>query len=119
MGTTTNLGLPYMENTDPLANVADAMQSLAEAVDAFLPGKMKFGSTALVFSAAGEAVLTHQLGRVPLGAFASQRAGGAGTALLVAPKNGSYTATQLTLVARNGAAAYTGGTLNIDWLVIG
>jgi hypothetical protein len=34
MGTTANLGLPYPENTDPLANMAAAVQALASAVDA-------------------------------------------------------------------------------------
>lgn len=33
MGTTANLGLPYPENTDPLANVAAAIQALAAAID--------------------------------------------------------------------------------------
>lgn len=33
MGNTANLALPYPENTDPLANVAAAIQALANAID--------------------------------------------------------------------------------------
>lgn len=33
MGATPNLGLPYPENTDPLANMAAAIQALASAID--------------------------------------------------------------------------------------
>lgn len=33
MGNTANLSLPYPENTDPLANMAAAIQALANAID--------------------------------------------------------------------------------------
>lgn len=118
MGSTANLGLPYPDNTDPLANVAAAIQSLANMLDTLIPGKIKRGSDSLVFNASGEATLTHNMTAIPTTILCAQRAGGAGTALLVEPKAGTYTATQVTLVARNGANAYTGGTLTIDWIAI-
>jgi hypothetical protein len=38
MGSTATLGLPYPENTDPLADMAAAIQALANAVDGFVGG---------------------------------------------------------------------------------
>lgn len=43
MGNTANLALPYPDNTDPLANAAAAIQSLAEAIDAMDTGWVATG----------------------------------------------------------------------------
>lgn len=53
MGNTANLLLPYMENTDPLANVAAAQKALADAIDA------KLGTTPAAFASALTAVTTN------------------------------------------------------------
>lgn len=53
MGNTTNLGLPYPANTDPVANTAAALQSLAEAIET------KLGTTPTAYNPALTAVTTN------------------------------------------------------------
>lgn len=64
MGTTAK-GLPYMENTDPLANVAASQQALATAVDGMIPGKVRMGGSVLSTDASGDLLITHGLGDTP------------------------------------------------------
>lgn len=42
MGTTANLALPYPENTDHVANMAAAVQALANAIDTYHAGRVQW-----------------------------------------------------------------------------
>lgn len=71
MGNTPVLGLPYMEDTDPLANVAAAIEALATAVESVHPRKWKSGAVSANTNASGDVVVAHGLGATPTAVLAT------------------------------------------------
>lgn len=72
MGNTANIALPYPENTDPLANMAAAVQALANAIDAAHPAKWKRGQTVQNVDASGDITINHGLAAAPTAVIVTQ-----------------------------------------------
>lgn len=107
MGTTPITGLPWPENTDPVANGAAAIRNLAETLDPRTPYATALGTATLVFtsSTAASIAVTFPAGRFtapPLVFMAQQGTGSSG---LYAPRALSVTTSGFTVSGTLSVAA--------------
>lgn len=108
----TDSGLPYPDDSAPVADGALAIKALAEA----LPGKGSTGQATATTSATGIVLIPHDLGVIPAGGVFVQQS--SNSSWIIVPRTAEHTNANLSFTVRTiaGGGVVASTPVNVQWL---